>query len=108
MSKMNSFSGSRPRHTRKDKNHTIIVLQCRALGMVVWDLADIGGKLPDLLCIWRGRCVPVEVKAPGRRDDLTDGERAGRYECRDVGVEWCVAEDLDDVLEAFDTKWRAL
>ena len=92
---------SRPRHTRKDANHTAIRDQCRALGMVVWDLADIGGKLPDLLCIWRGRCVPVEVKAPGKRDDLTQGERDGQAECGDVGVEWCVATCCIDVLRAF-------
>jgi len=92
---------SRPRHTRKDANHTEIRDQCRALGMVVWDLADIGGKLPDLLCIWRGRCVPVEVKAPGKRDDLTTGEADGQAECGYAGVEWVIAEDLDDVLRAF-------
>ena len=92
---------SRPRHTRRDVNHSIIVIQCRALGMVVWDLADIGGKLPDLLVIWRGRCVPVEIKAPSKSAQLTDGERAGRDECVEVGVDWVVAEDLDDVLLAF-------
>ena len=92
---------SRPRHTRKDVNHSVIVIQCRALGMVVWDLADSGGRLPDLLVIWRGRCVPVEVKAPGKRDDLTDGERDGMAECADVGVGWVIATDLDDVLRAF-------
>ena len=92
---------SRPRRTRRDVNHSIIVIQCRALGMVVWDLADIGGKLPDLLVIWRGRCVPVEIKAPGKSAQLTDGERDGRDECADVGVDWVIAEDLDDVLRAF-------
>ena len=92
---------SRPRHTRKDVNHAPLRDQCRALGMVVWDLADIGGKLPDLLVIWRGRCVPVEVKAPGKRDDLTDGERDGLAECADAGVDWVIATDLDDVLRAF-------
>ena len=99
---------NRPRHTRKDANHTIIKLQCQALGMVVWDLADIGGKLPDLLIIWRGRCVPVEIKAHGKRGQLTPGERDGLAECADVGVDWVIAENLDDVLEAFGAKWEAL
>ena len=92
---------SRPRHTRRDINHSMLVIQCRALGMVVWDLADSGGRLPDLLVIWRGRCVPVEVKAPGKSDDLTDGERDGMAECADVGVKWIVATDLDDILRVF-------
>ena len=92
---------SRPRHTKPDANHGEVRDGCRALGMVVWDLKDIGGKLPDLLVIWRGRCVPVEVKAPGKRDDLTDGERDGLAECADAGVGWVIATDLDDVLRAF-------
>ena len=79
---------ARPRYTKPDRNHAEIRDQCRALGMVVWDLKDLGGKVPDLLCIWRDQCVPVEVKAPGKRDDLTDGERAGRDECGAVGVAW--------------------
>lgn len=99
---------SRPRHTRPDANHAEIRDQCRALGMVVWDLKDIGGKLPDLLVIWRGRCVPVEIKAPGKRGDLTPGERDGMAECAYVGVDWVIAEDLDDVLQAFGAKWEAL
>ena len=91
----------RPRHTKPDANHAAIRDQCRALGMVVWDLKDIGGKLPDLLVIWRGRCVPVEIKPPGKRERLTMGERVGLAECADVGVDWVIAEDLDDVLDAF-------
>ena len=100
---MNRYS--RPRHTKPDANQSIIVTQCRALGMIVWDLHNCGGKVSDLLVIYRGRCVPVEVKAPGKRDDLTQGERDGQRECDDVGVKWCVAENLHDVLEAFGAKW---
>jgi len=93
---------SRPRHTKPDVNHAEVRDDCRAAGMVVWDLKDMGGKLPDLLCVWRGRCVPVEVKAPGKSDDLTDGERDGMAECADAGVAWVIAESAEDVLEAFD------
>lgn len=99
---------TRPRHPKKDSNHNEIATQCRAVGMVVWDLADMGGRIPDLLVIWRGRCLPVEVKPPGKRDDLTYGERDGMDECADVGVDWVIAEDLDDVLRAFGAKWEAL
>jgi len=96
----------RPKFTRVDANQGIIMIQCRALGMIVWDLHNCGGKLPDLLCIWHGRCVPVEVKPPGKRDQLTQGERDGLAECADRGVAWAVAEDLDDVLRAFGAEWE--
>ena len=92
---------SRPKHTRKDRNHRQLVRECEQVGIVVWDLADIGGKVPDTLMMWRGRCIPVEIKAPGKRDDLTHGERVGLAECAGVGVDWVIAECLEDVLVAF-------
>jgi hypothetical protein len=69
--------------------------------MVVFDTANVGGTCPDAFICWRGRCVPVEIKAPGKRDDLTDGERKGLADCAYVGVPWVIACDLDDVLDAF-------
>ena len=91
----------RPKHTRKDVNHAKIVRECRQVGIVVYDLADIGGEVPDTIMSWRGVCLLVEIKAPGKRDDLTDGEKRGRDKCARVGVYWVIACDLDDVLEAF-------
>jgi len=89
----------RPRHTKPDRNQTIIILQLRAVGMLVWDLHDLVGTL-DLLVCWRGRCVPVEVKAPGCETELTDNERETIAALAAVGVQAVIASDMDDVLEA--------
>ena len=43
----------RPRYTKPDANHAEIRDECRALGMIAWDLKDLGGKIPDLLIICR-------------------------------------------------------
>ena len=93
---------NRPRHTRRDANHLQLVRNCQQLGMVVYDTADIGGTYPDTIICWRGRCIPVEIKAPGKSRDLTDGEREGMENCAIVGVTWVIATDLDDVLKAFE------
>jgi len=45
--------------------------------------------------------VTVEIKADGKRDDLTDGELEGQAECAYVGVDWVIAVTVDDVLTAF-------
>ena len=92
---------NRPKRTRRDANHLQIVRNCQQLGMVVYDLADIGGVCPDLIVCWRRRCIPVEIKAPGKSRDLTDGEREGMENCVIIGVPWVIATDLDDVLNAF-------
>ena len=92
----------RPKYTRKDKNHKKIVNECREVGMVVWDTADIGGKILDLVVFWRGKALPVEVKQKGKEDDLTPDEEVGISELRFVGVEPVVATCLEDILKAFE------
>jgi len=82
-------------------NQKEIVDQARALGIVVWVLADLGGEVLDLLACWQGVCIPMEVKPPGLEDDLTDGERKGIAELERVGAPWAVITSLDDMLEAF-------
>ena len=91
----------RSKHTRKDVNHAQIVRMCRQLGIVVFDVADVGGTCPDTFMVWRGRCLPVEIKAIGKRHDLTEGEKVGRDRCSYNGVSWVIAESIDDILEAF-------
>lgn len=75
----------------------------RALGAVVWDLADLGGEVLDLLVFWRGEVIPVEVKRPGCEQDLTNGEREGIAKLRRAGVEPVIATTAEDVLE----RWMA-
>jgi hypothetical protein len=92
----------RPKYTKKDKNHKKIVRECRELGMILWDTADIGGKILDLIVFWRGKALPVEVKQKGKEDDLTEEEKIGIEELRFVGIEPVVATCLEDILKAFE------
>ena len=96
----------RPRHTRKDANHAEIVGQLRDLGAVVFDTADLGGDVRDLVVCWSGKCLPVEIKQPGHEDRLTDGERATLRELKRVGVPPVVATDVEDVMRAFGRLWE--
>ena len=92
----------RPKRTRRDANHAKIVAQARALGIVVWDTADLGGEILDTVMCWRGFCLPVEIKAPGKRSKLTKGERSGIAGLAAVGVEAVIAEGVEDIVAAFD------
>ena len=96
----------RPRHTRKDANHAELVRQLRDAGALVFDTADIGGMVLDLIVCWGGKCLPVEVKQPGHEHRLTDGERATLRELERVGVTPVVATDVEDVMRAFGLLWE--
>jgi len=74
----------------------------RSLGMVVWDVADHGGDVLDLVCFWRGKTRVVEVKRPGQRDALTPNEQQSILALQAVGVEAIVAENWRDVVEAWE------
>lgn len=67
---------------------------------MVWDLQNVGGGVPDLICIWKGHCVPVEVKAPGREDNFTRAQEVAMAECAGQGVDWVIAVTVNDVLKA--------
>jgi hypothetical protein len=84
-------------------NQPEIVRDLQKLGAVVWDLADHGGEVLDLLVCWRGQCRPVEVKQPGCKDDLTADERESIRLLECVGVEAIVATCAEDVIE----RWEA-
>ena len=88
----------RPRHTRRDRNQQRIIDDLRKLGAVVWDLADHGGEVLDLLVFWRGKAVPVEVKQPGHKHDLTKGEADSIIALGCVGVEAIIATSTEDVI----------
>lgn len=93
---------SRPKYTRRDTNHKDIVEGCRELGMVVWDLADLGGKVLDTIVFWRGKAIPVEIKSPGKEDDLTLDERESISELEAIGVKYVIAVSVEDVIKAFE------
>jgi len=92
----------RPRHTRRDKNQQQIIDELRELGAVVWDLADHGGEVLDLLVFWRGECRPVEVKRPGHETELTKGELESILDVGRVGVDAIIASCTEDVI----AKWE--
>lgn len=92
----------RPKHTRRDANHARLVANCRDIGIVVWDTADLGGEILDTIMFWRGICMPIEIKAPGKRTQLTDGERESIETLKRIEVPHAVAVTVEDVIEAFE------
>lgn len=66
----------RPKHTRRDANQAQLISELYQLGACyIWDLSDVGGDVLDLLILYRGRLLWLEVKRPGHEDELTAGER---------------------------------
>ena len=95
---------TRPKHTRRDTNQLSTVAILRSLGMVVWDVADTGGEVLDLVCHWRGATRVVEVKRPGHRYMLTPNEQVSIDALAFVGVTVIVAETFQDVLDAWESE----
>jgi len=98
------MSSSRPKRTRKDKNHKRIVDACRDMGMVVWDLADLGGKVLDIVVFWQGKALPVEIKSEGSAENLTEGEIGSMLELESVSMPYIVATKAEDIVSAFIEK----
>ena len=91
---------ARPKYTKKDKNHAEIVSQCKELGMVVWDTADLGGEILDIIIMWKGKIAIVEIKSPGGR--LTKNEKISINKLKDVGIDVIVAYGLEDILKYYE------
>jgi hypothetical protein len=87
-------------YTKRDANHVEIRDGLRALGAVVWDTADLGGEVLDLIVFWRGQVVAVEVKNPDSRWKLTESQAKAIVALQDVGCTVVVAEYVEDVLVA--------
>ena len=88
----------RPKHTKRDACQQDVIDGLRALGAVVWDLADLGGEVLDLMVFWRGRARPVEVKCDGK---LTEAQETSIARLRSVGVEPVVAGTAEEVAAAW-------
>lgn len=94
---------SRPRHTKRDANHQDVVDGCRAAGLNVWDLADVGGDVLDILVAGYNvrthgyEQVMVEIKTDSDAP-FTDAERR----CLEANPETTmVAYCAEDVLLRF-------
>lgn len=92
----------RPKRPRKDKNHKKIVEECRERGMVVWDVADLGGKVLDIIVFWQGKAIPVEIKSEGNINNLTEGEIEGIADLEMVNMPYIIATKAEDIFSAFE------
>ena len=94
----------RPKRTKKDKNHLDIVRMCREEGMIVWDLADLGGEILDIIVFWKGKILVVEIKDVGKEKNLTESEKQSIASLRKVGIEALVASNTQQIINAFEEK----
>jgi hypothetical protein len=95
---------NRRRFTRRDANHDAIARAFRSVpGCIVEDCSAVGSRcipgFPDLLILWRGRIIPVEVKADG--GVLTEGESQLHQRWSGCGVRVEVVRTAEDC-------WRVL
>ena len=90
----------RPKRTKRDTCQKQVVEDLRNVyHAIVWDVADEGGEVLDLIVFWRGVCLPVEVKSPGGK--LTKAQKRSIARLRAVGVEAIVAGTAEEVVEAW-------
>lgn len=87
------------RAARQDQNHTALLRVARDIGAAIVDTHALPGAL-DVLIGYRGRLHLVEIKAPGKRDDLTAAERLTIARLARVGVAVPVVETADELLRA--------
>ena len=96
--------GDEVRHAAKvDANHAEIVAALRAVGAQVQSLAMIGAGCPDLLVLYRGTLVLMEVKdgsLPPSHRRLTPLEAQFFTQWSDGPV--YLVESVDDALNAID------
>jgi hypothetical protein len=59
---------NRTGHTgRTDRNHTEILNGLRQAAIGAVSIASVGGGVPDLIAGFRGICIVLEVKVPGKK-----------------------------------------
>ena len=66
--------------------------------MLVWDLADHGKEVLDTLVFWRGKCVPVEIKQPGKESDLTYDEAKSIALLKEMRIPVIIATCVEDII----------
>lgn len=91
----------RPKYTKPDENQKEIVKELRKRGAVVVIVANKGGKCGDLFVAWRGKIMAVEVKQPGKENDLTPGELDFMEMLNGVGCRLIVATNADEIEKWF-------
>lgn len=79
---------------RRDSAEQAIVEALEAYGVRVWKIGGTGN--PDLLCLYRGVWVPLEVKSGP----------AGRLTRNQQDLVWPVVRNVDEAIYAFGALWR--
>jgi hypothetical protein len=90
------------RACRVDDNHRPILAALRSLGAIVTDTSHVGDGFPDAFVLWRGKCLPVEIKdgsKPPSRRKLTPAQTVFHAEWARAGVPVTVLETEDDALK---------
>lgn len=89
------------RAARTDANHGPILAALRSLGALVVDTSHVGQGFPDALVVWRGRCLPVEIKdgsKPPSRRKLTPAQTVFHAEWERAGCPVTVLQTENDAL----------
>lgn len=88
---------------RVDDNQSGIVAALERIGVYVVDCSQVGRGFPDLLCWWRGKIVPIEVKdgakVPSARK-LTARQIVFHAEAAAKGAPVRVVTDVDSAIAA--------
>jgi hypothetical protein len=94
-------------NAKRDANEKAIVEALRAAGALVFHLSASG--LPDLLAVFRGRWIPLEIKRARRRTTVTD--RRGRSltpaQCATYRVApFAIVSSVEEALQAIGAMTR--
>jgi len=92
-----------PRFTKKDATQDWFVQEIRKYpGVSVFETNDVGGGFGDVVVGFRGQTMIVEIKVPGKRDDLTENEKKFRDTWTGAYMVACIPDEVLDAMGFFD------
>jgi len=95
------------RHAKRtDENQKSVVNELRSYGFEVKVTSSIGHGFPDFLISKDRKAAGVELKAKGKRKELTDDEITMQTWWIALGMNYIVAEDTGEILTAFKRKLK--
>lgn len=86
---------------RVDENQADIVAALKKIGSCVIDLSGVGGGVMDLLVIFRGRVLMIEVKNPAKPkadQSLTPAQIRVHAEIGRAGAEVHIVRTIDEAI----------
>ena len=86
---------------RTDENQKSIVNELRSYGFLVRVTSSIGQGFPDILVAKDRKALGVEIKAKGKRKNLTDDEITMQSWFEQLGMKYVVAEDVAEIIKAW-------